>query len=382
MKEWTRKRKADIVMGIILQVYFLVPWIHHHTMYGYLYQALKRNDYVRVYNEMFLPSLKKIWGYTKPTAFVFLCILFLMLFFQIVEFMRLYHIFINERTGDYRGFFWILFMIAFAVFNDGFTYEDVTEYSLYPVYGEIYMILLLVLVGVWIILDALLDTWESEHAMLLTELEEQEKKALQTKVQILEERYLEMLKSRKVVHDMKNHILALQVLVQKKEVEEADNYLDSMQHFMKNPQEYVATGNDTIDSLLNYKIQKAKDVLNLVETKISIPEKLNLHSFDLNVVLGNLLDNAIDASVQTKEKELKITMKLDKGVLFLNICNSCRGIAEGKRGILETTKSDKMNHGIGLKNVRRIVEKYHGDMEFLCENGSMEADIMIYVKDM
>ena len=39
-------------------------------------------------------------------------------------------------------------------------------------------------------------------------------------------------------------------------------------------------------------------------------------------------------------------------------------------------------HGIGLKNVRRIVEKYHGDMEFLCENGSMEADIMIYVKDM
>ena len=74
--------------------------------------------------------------------------------------------------------------------------------------------------------------------------------------------------------------------------------------------------------------------------------------------------------------------KLDKGVLFLNICNSCRGIAEGKRSILETTKSDKMNHGIGLKNVRRIVEKYHGDMEFLCENGSMEADIMIYVKDM
>ena len=72
-------------------------------------------------------------------------------------------------------------MIAFAVFNDGFTYEDVTEYSLYPVYGEIYMILLLVLVGVWIILDALLDTWESEHAMLLTELEEQEKKSIADK---------------------------------------------------------------------------------------------------------------------------------------------------------------------------------------------------------
>jgi sensor histidine kinase regulating citrate/malate metabolism len=183
-------------------------------------------------------------------------------------------------------------------------------------------------------------------------------------------------------HDMKNHILALQVLVQKKEMEEADNYLHSMQDFMKNPQEYVTTGNDTIDSLLNYKIQKAKDVLKMVEMNISIPENLNFHSFDLNVVLGNLLDNAIDASVQTDEKKLKITMKLDKGVLFLNICNSCREIANGKKTMLETTKYDKTNHGIGLKNVRRIVEKYHGDMEFICENDSMEADIMMYIRDM
>lgn len=182
-------------------------------------------------------------------------------------------------------------------------------------------------------------------------------------------------------HDMKNHILALQVLVQKKEMEEADHYLDSMQNFMKNPQEYVVTGNDTIDSLLNYKVQKAKDALNLVETKISIPEKLNLHSFDLNVVLGNLLDNAIDASMLTEEKKLKIVMKLDKGVLLLNICNSCSEITEGKRRMLETTKADKVHHGIGLKNVRRIVEKYHGDMEFSCENGIMETDIMMYVKN-
>jgi sensor histidine kinase YesM len=183
-------------------------------------------------------------------------------------------------------------------------------------------------------------------------------------------------------HDMKNHILALQVLVQKNEMEEADNYLQSMQSFMANPQEYVATGNDNVDSLLNYKIQKAKDVLNIVETNIRIPENLNLHSFDLNVVLGNLLDNAIRACLQTEEKKLKITMKLDKGVLFLNICNSCLEIIKGKRNMLETTKYDKINHGIGLKNVQRIVEKYHGDMEFLCENGSMEVDIMLYIRDM
>lgn len=183
-------------------------------------------------------------------------------------------------------------------------------------------------------------------------------------------------------HDMKNHILALQVLVQRKEVEEANQYLDSMKNFMTNPEEYVKTGNDMVDSLLNYKIQKANEVLNVVETKISIPEQLRLHSFDLNVLLGNLLDNAIDASMQTENKKLKITIKLDKGILFLNICNSCQRIVGGRKNFLETTKEDKVNHGIGLKNVHRIVEKYHGDIEFIYENDSMETDVMMYVKEM
>ena len=183
-------------------------------------------------------------------------------------------------------------------------------------------------------------------------------------------------------HDMKNHILALQALVQRKEAEEMNRYLESMKDFMTNPEEYVKTGSDSVDSLLNYKIQKANEVLNVVETKISIPQQLRLRSFDLNVLLGNLLDNAIGASMQTEEKKLNITIKLDKGVLFLYICNSCQRIADGRSGFLETTKEDKTNHGIGLKNVRQIVEKYHGDLAFQYENNFMETDVMMYVKEM
>ena len=183
-------------------------------------------------------------------------------------------------------------------------------------------------------------------------------------------------------HDMKNHILALQMLLQKKDWEGADRYLSSMQDFMANPSEYITTGNDTMDSLLNYMLQRANDVLNTVEAKINIPEKLILHSFDLNVVLGNLLDNAIEAASQTEEKKLKIAMKLDKGILFINISNSSQGIADGKIQYLETTKEDAPNHGIGLRNVRRIIEKYHGDMDLICEDGKFEADIIMYIKEM
>ena len=119
-----------------------------------------------------------------------------------------------------------------------------------------------------------------------------------------------------------------------------------------------------------------------MEARINIPEKLILHSFDLNVILGNLIDNAVEAASQTEEKKLKIAIKLDKGILFINIRNSCHGVADGKIQRLETTKEDAPNHGIGLRNISRIVEKYHGDMELICENGKFEADIMMYVKEM
>lgn len=187
---------------------------------------------------------------------------------------------------------------------------------------------------------------------------------------------------RALKHDMKNHILALQVLLQKRDWEEADRYLGSMQDFMANPSEYITTGNEAVDSLLNYKLQRAKGLLDTVEARISIPEKLMLHSFDLNVVLGNLLDNAIEAACRTEERSLKAAVRLEKGILYINIRNSCQGIADGKVQHLETTKDDAPNHGIGLGNVRRIVEKYHGEMDLVCENGCMEADIIMYINEM
>lgn len=187
---------------------------------------------------------------------------------------------------------------------------------------------------------------------------------------------------RALKHDMKNHILAIQMYLQKKDWEEAGRYLGSMQDYMANPSEYSTTGNESVDSLLNYKLQRANEVLDVVEVRISIPEKLTFNSFDFNVVMGNLLDNAIEAAVRTEEKRLKVMIKLEKGVLFINIRNSCQKIADGKVQHLKTTKEDALNHGIGLGNVRRIVEKYHGEMDLVCENGSMTADIIMYIKEM
>ena len=187
---------------------------------------------------------------------------------------------------------------------------------------------------------------------------------------------------RSLRHDMKNHILALQAVVKNGSKEEVQEYLQGMQEFMVNPAEYVMTGNENIDSLLNYKIGKAKEMLYAVETKINIPEKLNLNSFDLSVVLGNLLDNALEAAVQTEEKRMEIEMSAEKGVMFLHIRNSYNGKSLGNNGILQTTKADRQNHGMGMKNVQTIVEKYHGDMDVACDHGYFEVDVLLYMKEL
>ena len=119
--------------------------------------------------------------------------------------------------------------------------------------------LLLVFIGLWILIDAMLDTWEAEHQILISQLEEQEKHALQTKVKILEERYQEMLKSRKVVHDMKNHILALKNYDQEQNWPGLHEYLNELSDDMLEYNFHVWTGNHMLDMILN---QKEKDAQN------------------------------------------------------------------------------------------------------------------------
>ena len=182
-------------------------------------------------------------------------------------------------------------------------------------------------------------------------------------------------------HDMKNHVLTLQGLA-KGSKPEMTEYLASMQEFMQNPSEHVYTGNEALDSLLNFKLGRAKEELKQVETNIVLPEKMKLQSFDFNVIVGNLLDNAIAAAMKTEERLLRLSIRMENGVLFLYMVNSCRDIPDGACEIRRLSEKSLAGHGIGLANVKRVVEKYHGDMEMRCENNHMVTDIMLYMKNL
>lgn len=182
-------------------------------------------------------------------------------------------------------------------------------------------------------------------------------------------------------HDMKNHILHLRAQLRQGNGEDALRYLEEMETELQNPDEYAKTGNGEIDSLLNYKLQKAARILSSVTCNVNMPTELMPKSFDINVILGNLLDNAIEAAQDSKEKWLQFTMRADRGVLLLRVANSSLGIQRRNGKSFLSTKKEGGEHGIGLRNVRRIVERQNGSLEITYEDGAFAVEVMLYMNE-
>ena len=378
MKDWTRKRKIDFIIGVALQIYLLFPWVQHYTIYGYLFNTLKINDYVQMYNKTLLPSLKEeAWNYTKIEAFIFLIIIILLMLFQLIELMRIYYITTNERKSDYRGFFWIIYLIFFWIFIDNVEFVD---YSLIPAYVEVYMIVLLVFLGLWILIDAMLDTWEAEHQILISQLEEQEKHALQTKVKILEERYQEMLKSRKVVHDMKNHILALKKYDQEQNWSGLHEYLNELSDDMLEYNFHVWTGNHMLDMILNQKRKDAQNQNTVIQIDTEVFSTLPFTDREIISLFGNLLDNALEAceKINDKERWIKIKIKKKNLLLYIEIANALEQMPKQIQKEFVSNKKDNGLHGYGMKNIQDIVKKYDGIFQYKVYEDHLIFMISIY----
>ena len=185
-------------------------------------------------------------------------------------------------------------------------------------------------------------------------------------------------------HDMKHHMNELKLLSNQYGIKEMQEYIDRMSEYLSNPNEIVSSGNVEIDSVLNFMLLKAKAELETVKVKVILPEGIK-HSFDLNVLLGNVLENAIEAAKKTDEKYMKVSIVLQKGVLKIQIDNSY--VAEmslqreenGGNKIYRTTKENKDQHGIGLQNVKKIVEAYNGSMEVQTKGNIFSLKLLLYL---
>lgn len=186
-------------------------------------------------------------------------------------------------------------------------------------------------------------------------------------------------KVRGLRHDLKHHLNELMFLAERDDASEIKEYIKSMDAFMTYSREYVSSGNTDIDSLLNLTLDFAKKELCDVSCKVSIPRELAIKPFDLNVILGNLLDNAIFAAKQTPEQYLKVRISYKPEMLLILIENSYQGSVHKYKGQYRSTKKDGLEHGLGLENVRHVVEQYDGSMEITDENQLFRVKAVLYV---
>lgn len=186
--------------------------------------------------------------------------------------------------------------------------------------------------------------------------------------------------TRAIKHDLNNHIAIVSSLVEQNNVQEALQYLKDIKGSYSENGNYVQSGNVAIDSVLNFKLQEAYGQNIQVSLDIALPEKIDIPSFDIVTILGNLLDNALEATCKLEQnKTIDIKMKYDKGRVWLKVGNTYNGefIKQGSK--ILTTKKKHNNHGIGLENVQRIVEKYEGVMDIEHTDELFVVTIFLYI---
>ena len=195
-----------------------------------------------------------------------------------------------------------------------------------------------------------------------------------------EENYITLQKStaelRKVKHDLSNHIISIKAYVEDGKKDECLQYLDSLTDYANINSDIIDTGNSVIDAILTAKRNLARERNIDFSADIQIPENLKINSSDCCVIFGNALDNAIEACDKVQgDKYINVSLIYQNGSLMCKIANSMN---EAKNPLLKTTKADKINHGIGLKNIRETLNKYSSMLRVEQNSGEFVLSFIIY----
>ncbi|MGL5479823.1 MAG: GHKL domain-containing protein [Clostridium sp.] len=171
---------------------------------------------------------------------------------------------------------------------------------------------------------------------------------------------------RRLWHDMKHHTNLLNTLIEKGEYDECKKYLASMSNTIDSNRSKSITRHSILDAILanKQKICSDKDI-NLI-LDIKVPKTLNINNFDLCVIFKNLLDNAIEANLNEKNKEKYINVKsmVMNKYLYIEVLNSKTNDIVKSKGKFVSSKTDGAIHGLGIESVKKSVEKYDGNIKF------------------
>ena len=181
-------------------------------------------------------------------------------------------------------------------------------------------------------------------------------------------------------HDYRNHIQVMKAYAASGDMNAIQSYLDSLEQDLTTVDTVIKTGNRMTDAILNSKISIARTKHIDVIADANIPVELGLSEVDLCIIIGNLFDNAIEASMTLPEdkRQIRVYMEVKNTQLYISFTNFTAQVKQMKIGNrFASTKGD--GHGLGLLRMDNIVERLSGYLNRNSEDGAFTTEILLPV---
>ena len=177
-------------------------------------------------------------------------------------------------------------------------------------------------------------------------------------------------------HDFHHHLQALKGQLEAGEIERALLYIDELDNKLMNVDTLLKTGNVSLDAILSAKIAQAKAEGISVTVKAVVPDALTISDVELSIVVGNLLDNAIEACrTANGERFIRIYMTIKGKMLYFSMLNSA-GEKQKKKGSLFSSRKNGL-HGFGLRRAETIIEEHGGWVKYNSEDGAFTSEFLV-----
>ena len=240
------------------------------------------------------------------------------------------------------------------------------------------------LVGTWIILSmVLLFAILFYRVNRQREMESEIARLKQEQAEIVERDYQALRRTyegnAKLYHDLHNHIEAIYQCLLQGDTEEAARYCEDLRTPVREISQTVWTGDKALDYLISSKLALAEQEHIKTKVNIEYPHNTNIRSVDLTTILGNLLDNALEAAQAAPDglRFLNLTIRRINAMLIIKVENGYGHDLKREDGKLLTTKSDKAFHGWGLKSVQTAADRYDGTISTDDKDGIFQSVVTL-----
>lgn len=183
-------------------------------------------------------------------------------------------------------------------------------------------------------------------------------------------------------HDMGNHIMTLKGLFFRNEQEQTIKYLTRLNKQLNDILPEIKSGNPITDVILTEKQKEAKEKGIAFVCDFHYPEETRIDTFDVSVILNNAINNAIEGAYGCNNSYIEIKSYRRSNAYMIEIINSFTGevIIDEESGIPKTTKNKGKEHGFGIANIRKVAQKYFGDIAIEQNGTDFIFSVMLMVE--